>query len=92
MNLEALSQIVKRLRLNAPDMMDDSQFHVAALNRSVGKLSQAIAQLEAGSTDDVVRNSAMQHCGASILVLFSLIENLGLNLEAAIAAGEQELR
>jgi len=91
MNPEALSQIVKRLGLNAPDMKGDSQFHIAALNRSVGKLSQAIAQLEAGATEVAVKSSATQHCGASILVLFSLIENLGLNLEAAIAAGEQEL-
>jgi hypothetical protein len=92
MNPDHIRQIARRLKLNAPDMRSDSQYHLLALSRSVGKLSRAIAQLETASADNANRDAATAHCGASILVLFSLMENFGLDLDAALKAGEQELQ
>lgn len=92
MTFDELHAIARQLPLNAPDMKRDIATLGAALSSYVGKIPAALAVLEQSSAGEAERAELEQHCGAAILILFSVIENFDLSLDAAIQAGARELQ
>jgi hypothetical protein len=92
MTLKELGDIASGLPLNAPDMRRDDSVRVAALTSQCGKLSTALKRLEEAPEDALAMDQVMKHGGGAMLVVVSIIENLGLDLEKSVRAGERDLQ